>query len=48
MTIIPSIVALVMYVIYKSKYKINGSFHDEILQAIGSRKKVKVLDINNK
>ena len=28
MTIIPSIVALVMYVIYKSKYKINGSFHD--------------------
>mgnify|MGYP000145012250 FL=1 len=48
MTIIPSIVALVMYVIYKSKYKINGSFHDEILQVIGSRKKVKVLDINNK
>ena len=36
MTIIPSIVALVMYVIYKSKYKINGSFHDEILQVIGS------------
>ena len=34
MTIIPSIVALVMYVIYKSKYKINGSFHDEILQVI--------------
>ena len=48
MTIIPSIVALVMYVIYKSKYKINGSFHDEILQVIGSRKKVKVLNINNK
>ena len=48
MTIIPSIVALVMYIIYKSKYKINGSFHDEILQVIGSRKKVKVLDINNK
>ena len=47
MTIIPSIVALVMYVIYKSKYKINGSFHDEILQVIGSRKKVKVLNINN-
>ena len=47
-TIIPSIVALVMYVIYKSKYKINGSFHDEILQVIGSRKKVKVLNINNK
>ena len=46
MTIIPSIVALVMYVIYKSKYKINGSFHDEILQVIGSRKKVKVLNIN--
>ena len=48
MTIIPSIVALVMYVIYKSKYKINGSFHDEILQVIGSRKKVKDLNINNK
>ena len=48
MPIIPSIVALVMYVIYKSKYKINGSFHDEILQVIGSRKKVKVLNINNK
>ena len=48
MTIITSIVALVMYVIYKSKYKINGSFHDEILQVIGSRKKVKVLNINNK
>ena len=48
MTIIPSRVALVMYVIYKSKYKINGSFHDEILQVIGSRKKVKVLNINNK
>ena len=48
MTIIPSIVALVMYVIYKSKYKINGSFHDEILQVIGSRKKVKVLNIKNK
>ena len=48
MTIIPSIVALVMYIIYKSKYKINGSFHDEILQVIGSRKKVKVLNINNK
>ena len=48
MTIIPTIVALVMYVIYKSKYKINGSFHDEILQVIGSRKKVKVLNINNK
>ena len=48
MTIIPSIVALVMYVIYKSKYKINGSVHDEILQVIGSRKKVKVLNINNK
>ena len=48
MTIIPSIVALVMYVIYKSKYKINGSFHDEILQVIGSRKKVKVHNINNK
>ena len=48
LTIIPSIVALVMYVIYKSKYKINGSFHDEILQVIGSRKKVKVLNINNK
>ena len=48
MTIIPSIVALVMYVIYKSKYKINGSFHDEILQVIGSRKKVKVLNINDK
>ena len=48
MTIIPSIVALVMYVIYKSKYKINGSFHDEILQVIGSRKKVTVLNINNK
>ena len=48
MTIIHSIVALVMYVIYKSKYKINGSFHDEILQVIGSRKKVKVLNINNK
>ena len=48
MTIIPSIVALVMYAIYKSKYKINGSFHDEILQVIGSRKKVKVLNINNK
>ena len=48
MTIIPSIVALVMYVIYKSKYKINGSFHDEILQVIGSRKKVKVLNINYK
>ena len=48
MTIIPSIVALVMYVIYKYKYKINGSFHDEILQVIGSRKKVKVLNINNK
>ena len=48
MTIIPSIVALVMYVIYKSKYKINGSFHDEILQVIGSRKKVKVLNINNR
>ena len=48
MTIIPSIVAIVMYVIYKSKYKINGSFHDEILQVIGSRKKVKVLNINNK
>ena len=48
MTIIPSIVALVMYVIYKSKYKINGSFHDEILQGIGSRKKVKVLNLNNK
>ena len=48
MKIITSIVALVMYVIYKSKYKINGSFHDEILQVIGSRKKVKVLNINNK
>lgn len=46
MTIIPSIVALVMYLIYKSKYKINGSFHDEILKAIGSGKKSKVIDIN--
>src|SRR5699024_5176217 len=46
MTIIPSIVALVMYLIYKSKYKINGSFHDEILKAIGSGKKLKVIDIN--
>ena len=46
MTIIPSIVALVMYLIYKSKYKINGSFHDEILKAIGSGKKSKVININ--
>ena len=44
MTIIPSIVALVMYVIYKSKYKINGSFHDEILQVIGSRKTINNFD----
>ena len=48
MTIIPSIVALVMYVIYKSKYKINGSFHDEILKVKKKKKKVKVLNINNK
>ena len=41
MTIIPSIVALVMYLIYKSKYKINGSFHDEILKANRKWKKIK-------
>ncbi len=46
MTIIPPIVAVIMYVIYKSKYKINGSFHDELLQAIADRKAGKDLVIN--
>lgn len=37
---IPIACAIVMYAIYKSKYKINGKFHDEMLVELEKRKKV--------
>ncbi|WP_303006697.1 melibiose:sodium transporter MelB [Romboutsia ilealis] len=37
---IPIACAVVMYAIYKSKYKINGKFHDEMLVELEKRKKV--------
>lgn len=33
---LPIITVIVMYAIYKRKYKINGAFHDEILKAINT------------
>ena len=37
---IPIVCAIVMYAIYKSKYKINGKFHDEMLIELEERKKI--------
>ena len=37
---IPIVCAIVMYTIYKSKYKINGKFHDEMLIELEERKKI--------
>ena len=36
---IPIVCAIVMYTIYKSKYKINGKFHDDMLVELEKRKK---------
>ena len=35
---IPIVCAIVMYSVYKSKYKINGKFHDEMLAELEKRK----------
>lgn len=35
---IPIVCAIVMYFVYKSKYKINGKFHDEMLEELKKRK----------
>ena len=35
---IPIACAIVMYAIYKSKYKINGKFHDKMLAELERRK----------
>lgn len=35
---IPIVCAIVMYFVYKSKYKINGKFHDEMLAELKKRK----------
>ena len=46
MTVIPSVVAVVMYIIYKSKYKINGAFHDELLQALAAKRGEEKINTN--
>ncbi len=38
MTVIPAICAIIMFAIYKSKYKLNGEFHDNVLKTIEDRK----------
>ena len=38
MTVIPAICAIIMFAIYKSKYKLNGEFHDTVLKTIEDRK----------
>ena len=38
MTVIPAICAIIMFAIYKSKYKLNGQFHDDVLKTIENRK----------
>ena len=35
---LPILCAIVMYVIYKNKYKINGEFHDKILNSLQDKK----------
>lgn len=34
MTILPATMAIIMFIIYKFKYKINGKYHDEILEGL--------------
>ncbi len=38
MIFIPIVCGIIMYAIYKSKYKINGKFHDEMLAELEKRK----------
>ena len=36
---LPIVCAVFMYIIYKTKYKINGKFHDEILKSLEGKNK---------
>ncbi|MGL5314747.1 MAG: melibiose:sodium transporter MelB [Peptostreptococcaceae bacterium] len=36
---VPIVCAIVMYIIYKSKFKLNGEFHDKVLSELDNRKK---------